>query len=207
MEGELGPDCISENPAKTFADTFLPNLPSRPPVLCTGCSHREIFKALNVAKPNFTTGDIGCYTLGASAPLNALDTCLCMGASISQAVGIANQGVEKVVAVIGDSTFIHSGVPALINAVYNKANILVMLLDNSTTAMTGHQPTASTGESAKGESGHKVDLKELCKACGVDSVVKVNPYKLEEASINIKEKLETPGVHVIISEAPCLFVR
>ena len=130
-----------------------------------------------------------------------------MGASISQAVGIANQGVDKVVAVIGDSTFLHSGVPALINAVFNKANILVMLLDNSTTAMTGHQPTPSSGEDAKGMSAPKINLEELCQACGVNSVVTVNAHKIDETTKIIQEKLNTPGVNVVISSALCIFVR
>jgi indolepyruvate ferredoxin oxidoreductase, alpha subunit len=206
----LGPDVLAKYVPgwKQGIDFVVPeNLPPRPPVLCSGCPHSEIYKALKSAHPTFTTGDIGCYTLGASAPLNALDTCLCMGASISQAVGISNQGVEKVVAVIGDSTFIHSGVPALINAVYNKANILVMILDNYTTAMTGHQPTATTGENAKGEATTRVNIEDLCRACRVDSVVSINAYKVAEASKIIQEKLDSPGVNVVISSSPCLFVR
>lgn len=207
-EGELGPDAMAKyvpgwnDGGNTTAATGP--LPMRPPVMCPGCPHRELYKALVAAKPAFTAGDIGCYTLGAAPPLAALDTCLCMGASISKAAGMSFLGVQRIAAVIGDSTFLHSGVPALISAVYNKANILVIIMDNESTAMTGHQPTPLTGYTAKGERGGKVSLEEICKACGVDSVTVLNPYKVDENTPVIKEKLDAPGVNVIISCSPCI---
>jgi indolepyruvate ferredoxin oxidoreductase alpha subunit len=165
-----------------------------------------MYRSLKAAEPTFTTGDIGCYTLGASPPLKALDTCLCMGASISKAAGIATQGVKRVAAVIGDSTFLHSGITALINAVYNKANILVVIMDNASIAMTGHQPTPLTGVTAKGEEGGKVSLEEICRACGAASVEVVDPFDHKKTEALVKEKIEARGVHVIISRRPCIFV-
>ena len=210
MTGELGPDVLAgyisgwsigqnnEKPAKP--------LPPRPPLLCPGCPHSKLYEALKAVQPAFTAGDIGCYTLGANPPYQIVDTCLCMGAGISKAAGIAKQGVKRVAAVIGDSTFIHSGIPALINAVYNRANILVLILDNSSTAMTGHQPTPLTGMTAKGEEGGKTSLEELCKACGVHSVAVVDPYEAEKTGAVLKEKIDAEGVNVIISRRPCVFV-
>lgn len=211
-EGELGPDAMANyvpgwngngGAPKTAATAAAP-LPVRPPVMCPGCPHREFYKSLIDAKPAFTAGDIGCYTLGAAPPLSALDTCLCMGASISKAAGIASQGVKRVAAVIGDSTFMHTGIPALITAVYNKADILVIIMDNASTAMTGHQPTPLTGITAKGEEGGKVNLEELCRASGARSVTTLNPYKVEENTAIIREKLDAEGVNVIISCSPCI---
>ncbi|MBO8143486.1 MAG: indolepyruvate oxidoreductase [Thermodesulfobacterium sp.] len=205
LEGELGPEPL----LRLFGrDTKKPleKVPPRPPFLCPGCPHREFYKALLEAKPNFVTGDIGCYTLGCLPPLSALDTCLCMGASIGKAIGIAKQGVKRVAAVIGDSTFLHSGIPALIDAVYNKADILVCILDNSVVAMTGHQPTPHFGLTAKLEETKKVNLSEICKACGVDSVTKIDPYKKDEMVSALRKGLENPGVHVVISRRPCIFV-
>lgn len=209
-EGELGPDALapyfSSGAVAEAAGKAPQDLPLRPPIMCQGCSHREFYKALKAAQPTFTTGDIGCYTLGASPPLRAMDTCLCMGASISKAVGIAKQGVKRVASVIGDSTFLHSGIPALINAVYNRADILVVIMDNDAVAMTGHQPTALTGMTAKGEEGGRVALEDLCKACGASSVTVVDPYKHGETEQVIREKLDAKGVNVVISRRPCIFV-
>jgi len=207
-EGELGPDAIfkhlSPGTAESHIRPSVEPLPLRPPVMCPGCPHREFYKALKAAGPSFTTGDIGCYTLGATPPLSALDTCLCMGASIGKAAGIAKQGVKRTAAVIGDSTFIHSGITGLINAVYIRANITVFILDNSSTAMTGHQPTPLVGISAKGEKAGKVDLEELCKACGVDSVTVIDPYNIDATEKVIREKLDAGGVNVVISRKPCI---
>ncbi|GAB6182644.1 thiamine pyrophosphate-dependent enzyme [Thermodesulfovibrio hydrogeniphilus] len=211
MEGELGIDAVK----KLFANHQIPPVTAeppanlllpRPPVLCLGCPHREFYKALNEAKPNFVTGDIGCYTLGANPPLNAIDTCLCMGASISKASGIALQGVSRVAVVLGDSTFIHTGIPALINAVYNRANILVCILDNSVVAMTGHQPTPELGITAKGERTKSVELAEICKACGADSVEVVDPYDKKVTYEAIKKGLDSPGVNVVIAKRACVLV-
>ncbi|MBF0330121.1 MAG: indolepyruvate oxidoreductase [Nitrospirae bacterium] len=208
-EGELGPDALAkhlasgskQNPAPASSD-----LPIRPPVMCPGCPHREFYKALKEAGPSFTAGDIGCYTLGAAPPLSAMDTCLCMGASISKAAGISSQGVKRVAAVLGDSTFLHSGIPALISAVYNNANILVVIMDNDSTAMTGHQPTPLTGITAKGEQGGKVSLEEICRACGVKSVEVVNSYEIAKNTELLKQKLESEGVNVVISRSPCVLL-
>jgi indolepyruvate ferredoxin oxidoreductase, alpha subunit len=208
--GELGPDVLaSYTPGWSTSQSshkLLKPLPLRPPVLCPGCPHSKLYTALKAVQPTFTAGDIGCYTLGATPPYQIVDTCLCMGAGISQAAGISKQGVKRIAAVIGDSTFIHSGIPALINAVYNKANILVLILDNSATAMTGHQPTPLTGVTAKGEEGGKTSLEGLCKACGVKSIEVVDPFDLEKTEALLKEKLDAEGVNVVISRRPCVFL-
>ncbi len=205
LEGELGPEPVLKLFGKLGENLEPAKVPPRPPFLCKGCPHAEFFKALKEAEPEFVTGDIGCYTLGANPPLSVLETCLCMGASIGKAAGLALQGVKRVAAVIGDSTFLHSGIPALINAVYNKADILVCILDNSVVAMTGHQPTPETGLTAKGEETKAVDLAEICKACKVESVKVVDPFKKEETIKALREGLENPGVWVVISKRPCVF--
>lgn len=207
-EGELGPDAMAKYVPGWSNGSQLPApaapLPIRPPVMCPGCPHRELYTALKAAGPAFTAGDIGCYTLGAAPPLSALDTCLCMGASISKAAGIASQGIKKVAAVIGDSTFLHSGIPALISAVYNKADITVIIMDNASTAMTGHQPTPLLGITAKGEEGGKVSLEELAKACGAASVEVLNAYDIKTNTEILKTKLDAKGVNVLISRGPCI---
>ena len=208
--GELGPDVLTAyipgwGAASSSYKSSTP-LPSRPPVLCPGCPHSKLYAALKAVQPAFTAGDIGCYTLGANPPYQIVDTCLCMGAGISKAAGISKQGVKRVAAVIGDSTFIHSGIPALINAVYNKANILVLILDNSSTAMTGHQPTPLTGITAKGEEGGKTSLEGICKSCGVNSVEVIDPFDVEKTEALLKEKLDAEGVNVVISRRPCVFL-
>jgi len=203
--GEVGPDALGSYLKKQHPSAGVKDIPKRPPVLCPGCGHRELYKALKAAGPSFTAGDIGCYTLGCNPPLEALDSCLCMGASISKAAGIAGQGVKRVACVIGDSTFMHMGLPALISAVYNRANITVLILDNSTTAMTGHQPTPLIGVTAKGEEVPKVVLEDLCKASGVTSVTVIDPIHVEAATELIKEKLEKEnGVNVIIARRECV---
>jgi indolepyruvate ferredoxin oxidoreductase, alpha subunit len=209
MTGELGPDVLSEYMPGWSADvksskSSIP-LPPRPPVLCPGCPHSKFYDALKAVRPAFTAGDIGCYTLGANPPYQIVDTCLCMGAGISQAAGIAKQGVKRVAAVIGDSTFIHSGIPALINAVYNRANILVLILDNSAVAMTGNQPTPLTGRTAKGGEGGKISLEDICRACCVASVEVIDPYDVKKTEAVLKEKLDAEGVNVVISRRPCMF--
>lgn len=206
LEGELCVEPLLKIFGKIKSSPQNTGLIPRPPVLCPGCPHREFYKALNEAHPTFVTGDIGCYTLGANPPLKAIDTCLCMGASIGKASGIASQGIKRVAAVIGDSTFIHSGIPALINAVYNKSDILVCILDNSSVAMTGHQPTPAIGITAKGEETKTIDLVQLCKACGVDSVEVVDPYDKKSTFEAIKKGLEEPGVNVVIARRPCILV-
>ena len=185
------------------ADT---ELPGRPPVMCAGCPHRGVFYLL--AKNKITvTGDIGCYSLGAMAPLSAMDAVICMGASVSMAHGFEKaRGREQskhTVAVIGDSTFVHTGVNGLINAVYNKSNITLIILDNSTTGMTGHQENPATGKTIRRESTHKLDLYDLCKACGADSVRVTDAYDLANTEKVLKEELARDGVSVIIAQKPC----
>jgi indolepyruvate ferredoxin oxidoreductase alpha subunit len=210
ITGELGPDVLSEHIRDRKAggrrEESSKSLPPRPPSLCPGCPHSKFYEALKAAEPAFTAGDIGCYTLGANPPYQIVDTCLCMGAGISQAAGIAKQGVRRVAAVIGDSTFIHSGIPALINAVYNRANILVLILDNSSVAMTGNQPTPLTGLTAKGQEGGKISLEELCRSCGATSVTVIDPYDVKNTEALLREKLDAEGVNVVISRRACVFV-
>jgi len=206
--GEVGADALGVYLKKQTVSSGIKELPKRPPVLCPGCGHRELYKALKAANPTFTAGDIGCYTLGCNPPLEALDSCLCMGASISKAAGIAGQGIKRVACVIGDSTFMHMGIPALISAVYNRANITVLILDNSSTAMTGHQPTPLIGITAKGHEVPKVILEDLCKASGVTSVTVIDPINIEKTTALIKENLDKEdGVNVIIARRPCVLSK
>jgi len=183
-----------------------PHLPGRPPVLCPGCPHRGVFYVIKRLRLH-ATGDIGCYTLGALPPLNAMDTCLCMGASISQAWGmeavLGDEIASKLVACIGDSTFLHSGITPLIDLVYNKGRTTVIILDNRTTAMTGHQPHPGTGFTAKGEEGRLIKLEEIARACGVNRVKIVDPYNLKEVEETLKEEVATDEPSVIIARRPC----
>ena len=195
--------------AKQSVSTDSP-VPNRPPMMCAGCPHRGMFYTL--AKNKITVhGDIGCYTLGAVPPLNALDTTLCMGASISglhgfnAARGEATEG--KSVAVIGDSTFMHSGMTGLVNVAYNATNSTVIILDNSITGMTGHQQNPTTGYNIKGEVAAKVNLEALCKALGINRVRVVDPYNLKECDAAIKEELAVEEPSVIISRRPCVLLK
>jgi len=188
----------------------MPALPVRPPVLCAGCPHRASFYAVKKAMAGKETrfcGDIGCYTLGNAMPLDMVDTCLCMGAGITMAQGFAH--AEKDVysfAFVGDSTFFASGMTGVANAVYNQANITVVLLDNSTTAMTGHQPHPGTGVTMMGEIATKINPELVLKGLGVEHVVTVDPLQLEAAVQTVKETAEIPGVKVIIFRSPCIAV-
>ncbi len=182
-------------------------LPARPPIMCPGCPHRGIFHILGKLKL-FVTGEIGCYTLGALPPLSSIDTCVCMGAAIGHAMGL-DRGLEeeargKVVAVIGDSTFLHSGITPLLNAVYNRGAITVIILDNRTTAMTGRQEHPGTGFTLRGEQTVQTDLGRLAKALGVKHVKRVNPYRLAETERVIKRALKRAEVSVMIAQAPCV---
>ncbi len=186
------------------------NLPARPPIMCPGCPHRGIFSILSKMKL-FVTGDIGCYTLGFLPPLSAIDTCVCMGASIGHAMGLdkalGKEALGKVVAVIGDSTFLHSGITSLLNVVYNKGAVTLIILDNRTTAMTGRQDHPGTGFTLKGEETSRVDLVKLSKALGVKHVKVVDPYQLASAERVIKREVRRPEPSVIISRAPCILSR
>jgi indolepyruvate ferredoxin oxidoreductase alpha subunit len=189
------------------ADSVIPN---RPPMMCAGCPHRGLFYTLSKNKIT-AMGDIGCYTLGAVAPLNALDSTLCMGASISGLHGFnAARGAEaekKSVAVIGDSTFMHSGVTGLINIAYNASNSTVIILDNSITGMTGHQQNPTTGLNLKGDPASKIDLETLCRAVGIQRVRVVDPYDLAECETAIAEELAAAEPSVIISRRPCALLK
>ena len=185
-------------------------IPQRPPVMCAGCPHRGLFYTL--AKNKITVfGDIGCYTLGAVPPLCALDTTICMGASISGIHGFvkAQEGAAdtKTVAVIGDSTFMHSGMTGLVNVAYNASNSTVIILDNSITGMTGHQQNPTTGMNLKGDPAAKVDLEALCRACGINRVRVVDPYNLAETETAIREELAVAEPSVIISRRPCALLK
>ena len=185
-------------------------IPNRPPVMCAGCPHRGLYYVLSKLKLN-VIGDIGCYTLGAVAPLNAVDSVICMGASISGIHGFnkANEGKTdgKTVAVIGDSTFMHSGMTGLVNISYNDSNSTVIILDNSITGMTGHQHNPTTGYNLKGDPASKVDLEALCRAIGINSVRVVDPYDIAECERVIKEELEKNEPSVIISRRPCALLK
>lgn len=185
-------------------------IPMRPPVMCAGCPHRGLFYTLKKNKLT-VLGDIGCYTLGAAAPLSAIDTTICMGASVSGLHGFntANNGESdgKTVAVIGDSTFMHSGVTGLINIAYNGSNSTVIILDNSITGMTGHQQNPTTGYNLKGDPAAKINLEVLCKSVGINSVRVVDPYDLEECDTVIKEELAKDEPSVIISRRPCALLK
>lgn len=185
-------------------------IPVRPPVMCAGCPHRGTFYVLK--KLGLTvSGDIGCYTLGAAAPLNAIDTTICMGASVSAAHGMAKaRGEEfskKLVSVIGDSTFMHSGITGLIDIVYNKGINTVLILDNSITGMTGHQDNPTTGKTIRGEATKQVDLELLCKAVGIDSVRIADPFDVKNFEKVVKEETEKNEPSIIIAQRPCALLK
>ena len=183
-------------------------IPPRPPVMCAGCPHRGLFYTLKKNKVN-VLGDIGCYTLGAVAPLAAMDTTICMGASVSGLHGF-NKGSDNAshsVAVIGDSTFMHSGVTGLINVAYNDSKSTVIILDNSITGMTGHQQNPTTGFNLKGDPSAKINLENLCKAVGINRVRVVDPYNLKECDEAVKEELKADEPSVIISRRPCALLK
>lgn len=210
LAGALSDDSLMPAYFETVKDYEVPN---RPPVMCAGCPHRGLFYVLNKLKLN-VIGDIGCYTLGAIEPLNAIDTTICMGASVSGIHGFnkaasftdaPNEG--HTVAVIGDSTFMHSGITGLVNIAYNDSNSTVIILDNSITGMTGHQENPTTGKNLKGDPALKVDLEALCKAVGIASVRVVDPYDLKETENVIKEEVNKPCSSVVISRRPCALLK
>lgn len=185
-------------------------IPNRPPVMCAGCPHRGTFYVLK--KLGLTvSGDIGCYTLGAMAPLASVDSVICMGASVSAAHGMAKaRGAEfnkKLVSVIGDSTFMHSGITGLVDIVYNKGNNTVIILDNSITGMTGHQDNPTTGKTIKGEPTKQVDLVELCHACGIEHITVADPFDIKNFEMVVKEETEREEPSVIIAQRPCALLK
>lgn len=210
--GEFSPEIVREGFAKAgVLDNYQPaaliqaqEIP-RPPVLCAGCPHTMSFMVLRSLNAR-VAGDIGCYTLSAIEPLRAMDTTVAMGSSIGNAVGMAKSGAETrpIVATIGDSTFLHAGVPALIDALYNRANITVMVLDNHATAMTGGQDHPGTGRTLRGEETHKIDYEQLIRAIGVPWVKKVDSYDVGLMYRTIREAVEFNGLSVVISDRPCV---
>ena len=212
MEGEFSQNLVAEKlgaPVHT-GRTIDDPIPPRPPVMCAGCPHRGLFYTLSKNKCT-VLGDIGCYTLGAVAPLSAMDMTLCMGGSISAVHGFNKaRGAEsegKTVAVIGDSTFMHSGMTGLANIAYNQSNSTVIILDNSITGMTGHQQNPTTGRNIKGGPAGKIDLESLCKAMGFNRVRVVDPYDLKATEAAVKEELAANEPSVIISRRPCALLK
>jgi indolepyruvate ferredoxin oxidoreductase alpha subunit len=193
-------------PAQPLAD-----LPARPPVLCPGCPHSGVFYVLRKLKA-VVAGDIGCYTLSVLPPLEAMDTCICMGAAVGNAEGLerafAVAGDERpVVGTLGDSTFVHSGIAPLIDIVYNRGTTTIVILDNRTTAMTGRQDHPATGRTARGEETHELDLEAMCRACGVDDVVTVDPYNLEALEGALRRAIAAPHPCVVITRRECVLLR
>lgn len=217
--GELGADVIKEivlaflkiGGAKGAAkNPKKPDLPIRPPVLCAGCPHRASFYAVKKAMKGQKTvycGDIGCYTLGNAAPLDMTDTCLCMGADITMAQGFFRAEPDrKCFSFIGDSTFFASGITGVVNAVYNKSRQTICVLDNSTTAMTGHQPHPGTGRTMMGEIVQKISIQKILEAIGVSPIIQVDPFDQEKAVAAVKEASAAEGVSAIIFKAPCVSI-
>ena len=210
--GELMPLTIARQLSDpwTIGAKVDADIPPRPPVMCAGCPHRGLFYTLQKNKLT-VLGDIGCYTLGAVAPLNAVDTVICMGASVSGIHGFSKsqQGAAdgKTVAVIGDSTFMHSGITGLVNMAYNESNATVIIVDNSITGMTGHQQNPTTGYNLKGDPCAKIDLESLCRAVGIHRVRVVDPYDLAQCDAAIKEELAANEPSVIISRRPCALLK
>ena len=192
------------------AQTAVEKLPGRPPNMCPGCPHRGVFYGLNQLKA-YVTGDIGCYTLGFMPPLNAMDTCICMGASISNASGIVRaldpEEQKKVVAVIGDSTFLHTGINSLMEMAYNQAPATVVILDNRITAMTGRQDNPASGWTLSDSQTNSVDLVQLCKAIGIKHVRVTDPLNLEQTLEALREEMNRPEPSVIITNRPCVLVK
>ena len=210
--GEFSQNIVAEKlglsvPASRALDDPIP---PRPPVMCAGCPHRGLFYTLNRCKAT-VLGDIGCYTLGAVAPLSAMEMTLCMGASVSAAHGynkaLGADSEHKTVAVIGDSTFMHSGMTGLANIAYNQSNSTVIILDNSITGMTGHQQNPTTGYNIKGDPAGKIDLESLCRAMGFRRVRVVDPYDLAETEKAVREELAADEPSVIISRRPCVLLK
>ena len=190
--------------------TPIENLPVRAPVMCEGCPHRGLYYALSKNKLK-VLGDIGCYTLGSAQPLNAVDTTECMGASVSSIHGfnkaLGKESEGRTVAVIGDSTFMHSGMTGLANIAYNQTNSTVLILDNSITGMTGHQQNPTTGYNIKGDPAGKINLEALCRAMGIENVRVVDPYNISECETAVKEELAKEAPSVIISRRPCALLK
>ncbi len=210
-QGEYSASLLKEKLLGVSDGAFAKSeVPARPPILCPGCPHRSVFSVLNKLKLH-AAGDIGCYTLGAVAPLSVIDTTICMGSSISVLHGIekakGKEFLKKWVAVIGDSTFLHTGVNSLINLVYNKASGTVIILDNRTTGMTGHQDHAGTGKTLKGEETYSIHLASLCKAIGVPNVLEIDAFDIQTLEKEIKQAVNGDMLTVIVAKAPCALLK
>jgi indolepyruvate ferredoxin oxidoreductase alpha subunit len=216
LVGELNPRIVRESAIKAgilpeSAHVPLPEvevgpLPARPPVLCPGCPHRGVFYILNKLKVP-VNGDIGCYTLGLIPPLSAIHSCGCMGASIGVAHGAVKAGSpEHHVAVIGDSTFFHTGIPALINTAYNKSPVITIIMDNRVTGMTGHQQNPGTGYTLQGEATEVIELEPLVRACGIKHIKTVPAYNVAEIETSLKDFLKLDEPSVLITLQPCVLL-
>ncbi len=201
---------LGKNADSNHCPPDLPPLPVRPPTLCAGCPHRASFLAVKEAARGINavfSGDIGCYTLGNAMPLNMVDTCLCMGAGITVAQGLHRTEPDRVnFAFVGDSTFFHTGIPGIINAVYNQTDIIVCILDNSTTAMTGNQPHPGLGRTMMGSISEKISIYHVVSALGVSKIIRINPFNIKDAKAAVKSVIPEKGVRVILFEAPCIAV-
>lgn len=210
VQGEYSANMIRERIlGETLEIDQSAAVPGRPPILCPGCPHRSVYYTLKKLKMH-AAGDIGCYTLGAVAPLSVVDTTMCMGSSISTLHGMekakGKEYIKNWVAVIGDSTFLHTGVNSLMNMVYNQATGTVMILDNSTTGMTGHQDHAATGKTLMGDPTYAIDIPGLCRAMGIKNVVEVNAFDIETLEKTIREEVAKDEVSVIITKSPCVLL-
>ena len=211
VQGEYSANLIRERVlGQTSQVDKAAQVPARPPILCPGCPHRSVYAVLNKLKIH-AAGDIGCYTLGAVAPLSVIDTTICMGASISTLHGMekakGREYIKSWVAVIGDSTFMHTGINSLMNMVYNQAAGTVIILDNSTTGMTGHQDHAATGKTLKGQVVPAINIYGLCKSLGIEHVCEVDAFDQAELERVIKEEVARDAVSVIITKAPCALLK
>ncbi len=211
VQGEYSANMLRKNLlGDELAVNEAANVPARPPILCPGCPHRSVYSVMNKLKIH-AAGDIGCYTLGAVAPLSVVDTTVCMGASISTLHGMekakGKDYIKNWVAVIGDSTFMHTGVNSLMNMVYNKSTGTVVILDNSTTGMTGHQDHAATGKTLMGEPTNAIDIVALCKAMGINHINVVDAFDTEKLTQVLKEETQREELSVIITKAPCVLLK
>ncbi|MBN2324698.1 MAG: indolepyruvate ferredoxin oxidoreductase subunit alpha [Spirochaetes bacterium] len=213
--GELSPDTLEEVKARLFPETkkkpapfFVSpaehQAPPRPPVLCPGCPHRSVFYALKKFKP-VVIGDIGCYSLGGLKPLESLDTILCMGAGISAAMGVSKSGIDRpVVGILGDSTFFHSGITGLLDIGYNRGDLVIIVLDNRVTAMTGHQEHPGTGRTLSGESTFSASIERFASAAGIERIRVFDPYDMKETENALDEEIARKGCSLLISRRPCI---
>ena len=210
VQGEYSVNMLKKAILKHELDLKQPTkAPGRPPILCPGCPHRSVFYVLNKLKMH-AAGDIGCYTLGAVAPLSVIDTTMCMGSSISTLHGMekakGKDYIKNWVAVIGDSTFMHTGVNSLMNMVYNNATGTVIIMDNSTTGMTGHQDHAATGKTLQGDPAYAINIQAVCRAMGVKNVIEVNALDIAQVEKIIKEETAKDEISVIITKTPCVLL-